>query len=98
MAEDVAAIEAQQGEKMIEVKVRFWTNDIVEGGKILPKHAWAAGVVHMESNKAHDIKPLKPKPFHSLLDLSAVIEKALIEHRVVLHPGPRMKKYLSTRS
>ena len=95
MARDVAAIEAQHGEKMIEVKIRFWTNDIVEEGKVLPKHAWASGVVRMESNKTHDIKPLAPKPFHSLLDLNAVIEKVLIEHGVVLHPSPRMEKYLS---
>jgi hypothetical protein len=95
MAKDVAATEAQHGQKMVEVKIRFWTNDIAGEGKILPKHAWASGVVRMEPNKSHDIKPLPPKPFHSLLDLGAVIERALIEHGVVLHPSRRMKKYLS---
>ena len=36
----VAAQEAEHGEKMIEVKIRFWTNSIAEQeGKIIPKHA-----------------------------------------------------------
>jgi hypothetical protein len=40
---------AQQGERMIEVKIRFWTNDIADGkGNIFPKHAWSSGVVRME--------------------------------------------------
>jgi hypothetical protein len=30
---EVVALEAQLGERMIEVKVRFWTNDIAKGGK-----------------------------------------------------------------
>ena len=43
---------------MIEVKLRFWTNDISpEKGKIIPKHAWAAGVVRMEGNKSHGMAP-----------------------------------------
>jgi len=31
----IEAREAQQGEKKIEVKLRFWTSDIAEGGGIL---------------------------------------------------------------
>jgi hypothetical protein len=80
---------------MVEIKVRFWTNGIAEEGEILPKHAKTSGVVRMERNKSHDIKPLPPKTFNSLLELSAVIEKVLIEHGIVLHPSRRMKKYLS---
>jgi hypothetical protein len=92
--EDIGALEARQGEKMIEVKLRFWTNDIApEVGKVIPKHAWAAGVVRIERNRSHGIEPGKPAPFHSLLDVGAVIEKTLIEHGVVLRPGRKMKKY-----
>jgi hypothetical protein len=47
----------------------------------------------MERNKTHGIVPGPPKPFHSLLDIGAVIEKALIEHGVVLK---KMQKYLGT--
>lgn len=94
---DVAALEAKQGEKMIEVKIRFWTNNIAtEPGKILPKQAWSSGVVRIEANKSHGIVPTSPKPFHSLLDVSSVVEKVLIEHGVILHPSRRMKKYMAS--
>src|SRR5438046_9166264 len=92
---DVASLEAKHGQKMIEVKVRFWTNDISkEPGKVNPKHAWSSGVVRIERNPAHGIKPGKPRPFHSLLDVGAVIEKVLIEHQIVLHPTRTMRKYM----
>lgn len=91
-----SSLEAKQGEKMIEVKLRFWTNEISpEPGKVLAKHAWASGVVRIERNKSHGIEPGVPQPFHSLLDVGAVIEKVLIEHGVVLHPSRKMKKYMS---
>ena len=93
---DIGELEAKQGEKMVEVKLRFWTNDIAkEPGKVVPKHAWAAGVVRVERNKSHGLEPGKPEPFHSLLDVGAVIEKVLIEHGIVLHPSAKMKKYIS---
>lgn len=92
---NIAAKEARHGEKMIEVKIRFWTNEIApEQGKIRPKHAWASGVVRIEGNKSHSIVPGAPKPFHTLLDVGAVIEKVLIEHGIVLHPGRKMAKYI----
>lgn len=88
--------EAKHGQKMIEVKIRFWTNDIAEGkGQIVPKHAWSGGVVRIEGNKSHGIEPGNPVPFHSLLDVGAKIEKVLIDHEVVLHSSRRMRKYLA---
>jgi hypothetical protein len=46
--------EAAQGEKMIEIKIRFWTDEIAaEPGKIVPKHAWTSGVVRIERNPSH---------------------------------------------
>jgi hypothetical protein len=87
-----------QGENMIEVRLRFWTNNIAGNkGRILPKHAWSSGVVRMQANKSHGIVPRNPKPFQSLLDIGAVIEAALIEHGVVLHSSRRMKKYMTNR-
>ena len=92
---NLVAQEARHGEKMIEVKIRFWTNNIsLEPGKIKPKHAWSAGVVRIEGNKSHGIVPGAPKPFHTLLDVGAVIEKVLIEQGIVLHPGQKMAKYV----
>lgn len=91
-----SGLKAEHGERMIEVKLRFWTNSIANGkGTIKPKHAWSGGVVRMESNASHGIKPKNPKPFHSLLDVGAVIEKVLIQHGIQLHPGRRMRKYIS---
>jgi hypothetical protein len=90
----VAAREAKHGEKMIEVKIRFWTNKLSPKGTLIPKHAWASGVVRMEANKTHDIKPQHPRTFNSLLGLGAVIEETLIEHGIVLHIDRRMKKYV----
>ena len=96
---DAEELEASQGERMIEVKLRFWTNKIAkEEGKVLPKNAWAAGVVRVERNKTHGINPGKPLPFHSLLDVGATIEKALIANGITLHPSQKMKKYFATEN
>jgi hypothetical protein len=87
--------EANQGERMIEVRIRFWTNDLAgERGKILTKHAWSSGVVLMETNKSHGIVPESPVPFQSLMDLTAVIEKVLVANGITLHASREMNKYL----
>jgi len=94
---DVTAVVAKQNEKMIEVRLRFWTNKIsTEKGKVLPKHAQTGGVVRIERNETHGIVPRKPKPFHTLLDVGAIVEKVLIEHGIKLHPSERMRKYMTT--
>jgi hypothetical protein len=64
--------------------------------KSFPKHAWASGVAVMEVSTLHGTLPMRPKPFHWLLDLGAVIEKVLIANPVVLHPGRNMSKYVRT--
>ncbi|HYL58711.1 MAG TPA: hypothetical protein VEU51_07560, partial [Candidatus Acidoferrales bacterium] len=80
---DLAERAALHGERMLEISVRFWTNDIaVDEGNIVPKHAWTSGVISLVRNKSHDIEPLPPKPFHTLMDLSGVIEQVLIAHGV----------------
>ncbi len=93
--EDAAgAREAAHGQKMIELRVRFWTNDLAEeAGKVVPKHAWASGIVRVESNETHGIKATSPAPFNSLPELGAVIERVLIDHGIKLHPSTRERKY-----
>lgn len=92
--ETPAALVAQHGDKMIEVRLRFWTNKLAdEPGKVIPKHAWESGVVMIERNESHGISPGSPLPFHSLLDVGAVIERTLIEHKIKLHSTTRSKKY-----
>jgi hypothetical protein len=90
------AREAKQGQRMIEVRLRFWTNDIAGPGKILPKHAWSSGVVRIERNESHGIVPGSPKPFHSLLDVGSVIEKVLLENGITFHPSSRMARYFAS--
>ena len=89
------AITPKYGEKMIEVKVRFWTDDMTStAGDILPKHAWTAGVVRIERNNSHGIVPSSPKPFNSLMEIPAVIEKVLVQHGIKLHRIRRMVDYI----
>jgi hypothetical protein len=74
MADD-AAKEARHGEKMIEVKIRFWTDNIAgTKDKVIPKQAWTSGVVRVERNDAHGISPSRGVPFNSLLDVGVAIE------------------------
>jgi hypothetical protein len=95
MAESVESREATYGKKMIEVKVRFWTNDLADGkDRIRPKHAWGSGVVRIASNPSHDIVPRDPIMFNSLAEIPAKIEKVLIDHGVTIHKSDRMKKYM----
>ena len=96
--EAIESREAKHGEKMIEIKLRFWTNNIAsEDGKVLPKHAWTSGVVRVERNKSHGIVPGAPRPFHSLLDVGAIVEQVLVEHGVVLHPSTKMTRHKPRR-
>ena len=89
----IEAKEAKHGEKMIEVKVRFWTDAIGGANQIRPKHGWGSGVVRIAGNKSHGIKPGRPRPFNSMLEIGAVIERVLIEHGIVIHRSKKMKKY-----
>jgi hypothetical protein len=93
---NVASTEAKHGKKMIEISLRFWTNDIAKSkGEIVPKHAWSSGVVRVQGNESHGIVSGNPKPFHSLLDVGAVVEAVLVSHGIKLHPSRRMKKYMT---
>ncbi len=94
---DLTAKDAKHGQKMIEVKIRFWTDNMsTEKGKVIPKHARSSGVVRIERNEAHGITPSAPIPFNSLLDLGGAIEKVLTKHDIVLHPSRKMKKYFAS--
>ena len=93
----IAPTEAKHGEKMIEISIRFWTNDIGEGGQILPKHAWSKGTVNISRNETHGITP-KPKgwrPFNSLPELGMGDQRVLIDNEIVLHHSTKTKKYMA---
>lgn len=93
-----APVRAGKDEKMIEVKVRFWTDDIApSSGEVIQKHASIGGVVRMERNPTHGISPKKPRVFNSLMDLPAVMERVLVDHGIVLQTSDRMRKYVRDR-
>lgn len=93
---NIKAKEAVHGKKMIEIKVRFWTDNIADTeGKIIPKHCWDSGVVRISSNDSHGIKPLSPRPFNSLPEIMPHIERILKDHDIKLHLCGKSKKYYS---
>ena len=96
MTSEIETREARWGERMIELRIRFWTDGLAgQNGSIRPKHAWSAGVVRMAVNEAHGISARHPRTFNSLLDLPMAIERVLAEHGVKLHRSRRMQKYLT---
>ncbi|HEX4146208.1 MAG TPA: hypothetical protein VHY91_22090 [Pirellulales bacterium] len=94
-ATEAASLVAKHGEKMIEVRVRFWTDSIApEKGALIPKHAWDTGTVDMPKNESHGITAGDTRPFNSILELQAVIADVLAEHGVVLHANQRLRKII----
>ena len=86
---------AKHGDKMIEVRIRFWTDKISDQeNTIIPKHAWDGGVVVMDTNKSHGIVPGPPRPFNSLLDLSSTVSKVLVDHGITLHTSTKTRKLI----
>jgi hypothetical protein len=99
MPKNNASRKAAPNEKMIELRIRLWTNNISEtAGEIIPKHAWDSGMIYMQRNASHGIEPKKPKPFHSLMGLTASIEKVLINHGVQLRQSRTTRKYFETEN
>ncbi len=89
------AVEAAHGSRMLEIKVRFFTNELApEAGRVLPKEGWTRGVVRMTPNDAHGIESGRAIHFNSLMELPAKIEQLLIDHGVVLHAVGKTSKYL----
>lgn len=99
MVEEVTAREAAYGKRMIEIRIRLWTDQIADGkGRIVPRHAWDAGVVRMDANASHEIVPAKPVPFNGFAELPGKIEKVLIDQGIKIHLSGRARKYLISGS
>lgn len=81
---------------MIEIKVRFWTNNLAVDGKIVPKEGWSRGVVRVTPNISHGIEPGPAVPFNSLMELPAKIEEVLIQNGITLHLVGKNAKYLES--
>ena len=93
MIKDSHSLEADYGEKMIEVRIRFWTNDIAETkGHILPKHCWSAGMVYAPRNDSHGIKSSRRMPFNSLDEVQNAIEQAMEDIGIKVHENKKTPK------
>ena len=88
---------ANYGEKMIEVRVRFWTDEITNTPKvILPKHAWDYGYVEIAANTSHGLKQSGSSvKFGSVLELPQAIADLLVQEGVQLHIGAKLGKLIT---
>jgi hypothetical protein len=85
---------AKHGQRMLEVRVRFWTDDIAKKkGDVIPKHAWGSGMINIDRNEAHGLIPEKWLAFNSMAEIASVIEKCLLENDVKIISSRKMKKY-----
>jgi hypothetical protein len=86
---------ARYGDKMIEARVRFWTDGLApQKGDVIPKNAWDSGMVAMDSNVSHGIASGTPQPFNSILDLQSVIAEVLVKNGVTLHPNRKSRRLI----
>ena len=89
---DGDSVEAKHGEKMIEVKIRFWTDGLAEvPGHIKLKHCWSAGIVSVPKNESHGIASGNRKPFNSLMELTYAVEQAMADAGLRIHRGQTRK-------
>ena len=68
----------------IFVTVRFWTDDVYPGKKIVPKKAWAAGSLYLQASEIHGIKPTKPVIFNNLEELMLKLDELLKSQGITL--------------
>jgi len=86
---------APPGDKTIKASAIFWTDHIAKSkGEIKQKHGRGLGVVRIQGNHVHKITPGKPIPFNSLMDLTAKIEKLLIQHGIEIRRNGQMRRYM----
>jgi hypothetical protein len=96
-AQDGPGVTAPFGEKMIQLEIRLFTDEIAPKGKVIPKHAWDTGMVTVQTNSTHGLRKGDPVPFNSLLELPVAIEKLFLKQGIILHSGSRSGKYLRCR-
>lgn len=95
MASTSGARKAAYGEKTIEIRVHFFTNQLARRGYVRPKEGWTRGTVGITTNESHGIEPgSRPRHFNSLMELPAAIERVLIENGITLHTASKMDKYI----
>ncbi|MCJ2557094.1 MAG: hypothetical protein LN415_08335 [Candidatus Thermoplasmatota archaeon] len=76
---------------MIELRIRFWTNDIDGNpkGAVTQRVCWDSGLVYVVRNKSHGIESKGPSYFKGLCHLLCSVEKVLEKHDIKLEMDPR---------
>jgi hypothetical protein len=90
---EIESVEADYGEKMIQLKISFFTNlPGLKEDHIRQKHAWASGHVRIQRNSAHGIDGNTGGIFHSMSELPMLIENLLIEQGITIHQSRNKAK------
>ncbi|MGP8125424.1 MAG: hypothetical protein ACLQEQ_06085 [Nitrososphaerales archaeon] len=85
----------KHGKRTLKLELRFWTNPIAKGGKIVPKLAWDSGKICILKNGPQGIERSEYH-FHSLSELQPSIEKAFKKEGIkLLHSTKYRKVYES---
>jgi FAD/FMN-containing dehydrogenase len=97
------AVQAAQNEHTIKVTIAFFTDEIADGGKatggrIIPRHAWDQGNVHIRANASHGIKTDDGVMFNSLDEIQGAVEKVLRKAGITIHPYHAGNRGLSAQS
>ena len=84
--------------KMIEVKLRFWTDSIADKpGGIVQKRAWDKGYATVSANELHGInKCSKEVKFNSILEIHSAVAGALEDAGVTLYTGHKLRKLIKS--
>ncbi|MCK4445140.1 MAG: hypothetical protein KAW09_11390 [Thermoplasmata archaeon] len=83
-----------QGKRMIELRIRFWTNDIDGNpkGTITQKVCWDSGYVYVVKNNSHGIESKGQSRFRGLCELLGSVEKVLRKQNIKLQMGARTQE------
>lgn len=91
-------IEAKHGDKMIEFRIKFFTNSIAErDGCIKKKHLWPNGMIHITRNDSHGIIG-NQRPFNSMAQILPILEDMMIENELTIIPTRRLYKLLGMKN
>jgi hypothetical protein len=66
-------------------------------GAVLPGHAMTKGVVRMDRHSAHGVGGGRARPFNSLMEIPATLERVLMDQGITLHACGKMRRYLRAR-
>lgn len=79
-------VAAPHGEKTIEVRIHFFTDNMkgVPEGQQRPKHAWFKGGISLVANESHGLRP-RTVHFHGPLELMGQLGALLRDAGVKFH-------------